>query len=53
MKAMRLPNGNLLVPARAEGDDGTIIGDAMVEVQPGSPEYERWAPYAEDSGPES
>lgn len=47
MKPIRLPNGNLLVPIRAEGPDG-MIGDAMVEVKPGTPEYERWAPYVDD-----
>jgi hypothetical protein len=30
---------------RAESDDGTIIGDAMVEVEPGSPEDEEWLPF--------
>jgi hypothetical protein len=39
-----LANGNPPVPMRAESDDGTIIGDAMVEIEPGSPEYEKWLP---------
>ena len=38
----RLPNGNLLVPVRAESDDGTIVGDAWVEIGPDHPEYASW-----------
>lgn len=44
VKAKRLESGNLLVPLRAEAEDG-LVGDGMVEVAPGDPEYERWAPY--------
>lgn len=46
-KAKRLPNGNLLVPARAETEDGNKIGDGVKEVSPGTPEYEAWLPYVE------
>ncbi len=42
VRARRLPNGNLLVPIRAESGDGSVIGDGMVEVAPGSPEYAAW-----------
>jgi len=37
-----LPNGNVLVFARAEAEDGTV-GDGSFEVEPDSPEYERYA----------
>lgn len=47
MHAYLLPNGNLMVPLRAESADGTI-GDAMVEVEEGSPLYEEWLPWALD-----
>lgn len=43
MYARKLPNGNLLVPMRAETNG--VVGDAMVEVEPGSAEYERWKNY--------
>lgn len=48
MKAFRLPNGNLLIPARAEDPKTGVIGDGMVEITPDSPEYLGWVPYAED-----
>jgi hypothetical protein len=37
----RLSNGNLLVPARAESDEG-VIGDGMVEIGPDDPDYDEW-----------
>ena len=39
----RLPNGNLLVPARAESDDGEVLGDRIVEIGPDDPQYDAWA----------
>ena len=39
--AYKLPDGDLMVPARAESDDG-VIGDGMVRVSPGEPLYEAW-----------
>ena len=41
MRAQRLPNGNLLVPHRAEAPDGTI-GDAMFEIGPDDPGWSNW-----------
>lgn len=41
MRAVRLPNGKLLIPVRAEAADGTI-GDGMVEIGPDSPDFARW-----------
>jgi hypothetical protein len=38
----RLRNGNLLVPARADSDDGGVIGDGMVEIGPDDPDYDEW-----------
>jgi hypothetical protein len=49
MKAYRLPNGNLLVPARAEIPDA--YGDGMLEVEPGHPLYAMWEPWAVDEPP--
>ncbi len=46
MKAVRLPNGNLLVPCSAM--EQNIQGDGMQEVAAGSEAYRRWLPYAVD-----
>lgn len=35
-----LPNGNLLIPVRAEGDD--VVGDTWREITPADPDYEQW-----------
>lgn len=45
MNAYVLPNGNLMVPLRAESTDD-VIGDGMVEVEIGSPLFEEWLPWA-------
>ena len=37
----RLPNGNLLVPMRAEGEDG-LVGDSVVEIGPEHPHFVDW-----------
>jgi hypothetical protein len=38
---VRLPNGNLRVPMRAEGPGG-LVGDAALEIGPDTPEFDRW-----------
>jgi hypothetical protein len=45
MKARKLPNGNLLVPARAEDKASGVIGDGMVEAKPGTKLYTEWAAF--------
>jgi hypothetical protein len=45
MKAFLLPNGNMLVPLRAEGPGG-IIGDGLIEVGPSNPEFDAWLKWA-------
>jgi hypothetical protein len=42
----RLAPDRLLVPMRAESDDG-VIGDGAVEIGPDHPQYESWAAYLE------
>ncbi len=37
----RLPNGHLVVPGVFEGPGG-IVGEGMVELAPGDPDYEVW-----------
>jgi hypothetical protein len=44
----RLPNGNLLVPQRAEGEG--VVGDGFVELAPGDEGYDEWAAYLERVG---
>ena len=39
MPIEKLPNGNLLVPRRAEGPNGEI-GDGIEEIGPDHPDYE-------------
>ena len=48
MHAIRLPNGNLLIPAEAEPVDDTDAGDGLHEIGPDHPEYGRWLALAED-----
>jgi hypothetical protein len=43
VRAIPLPNGNLLVPVEAE--DG---GTGLAEIGPEHPEYGRWLAFAED-----
>jgi hypothetical protein len=40
MIARRLPNGNLLIPIRADSEG--VQGDASLEIAPDHPDYERW-----------
>lgn len=47
MKAVLLPNGDLLVPCRAESEDGSVLGDGMVVLHPGEPGYDGWLREAE------
>ena len=40
-------NGDLTVPMRAESEDGTVIGDGMVRLTKGTPEWQEWHDYLE------
>ncbi len=46
MFVILLPNGNLLVPQTAIGQDGRVIGDAYVEIGPQDTDYARLAAQA-------
>jgi hypothetical protein len=46
MFVIRLPNGNLMVPQTAIGNDGRMIGDTYVEIGPQDAEYARLAAQA-------
>ena len=43
MFVIRLPNGNLMVPQTATGNDGRILGDVYVEIGPQDADYARLA----------
>ncbi len=45
IKAIRLPNGNLLIPRRQAADRDQV---ELVEVRPGSSDHKRWLPVAVD-----
>lgn len=45
IESIRLKNGNLLIPRRRT-DDWSLT--ELVEVEPGTSEYKRWLPVAED-----
>jgi hypothetical protein len=45
IKAVRLDNGNLVIPARHEKDRSEPI---WIEVTPGTSDYKRWLPVAVD-----
>ncbi|GAA2868355.1 hypothetical protein [Nonomuraea rubra] len=44
MYVIRLADGTLRVPQSLTSQDGRLIGNAYVEVQPGDPDYEQWLP---------
>ena len=46
-RAKLLDNGNLLIPVRAESENG-IIGDSLKEVEPDSKEFKDWLPFLSD-----
>jgi hypothetical protein len=44
MRAIRLPNGHLLIPVEADDPDS---GTGLAEISPEHPEYGRWLAVAE------
>ncbi|MGW0808451.1 hypothetical protein [Nonomuraea sp. NPDC002799] len=44
MYVIRLADGTLRVPQSLTSEDGRLIGNAYVSVQPGEPGYEQWLP---------
>ena len=49
MNAIKLSNGNLLIPKIAE--TGEVIGDGMIEITPKDKRYKEWLPFAIDETP--
>jgi len=48
MRAIRLPNGNLIVPVRVESEDGLTVGDGHEEIGPDHPDYAEWLRFARE-----
>ena len=46
MFVIRLPNGNLMVPQTATGNDGRVLGDVYVEIGPQDADYSALAAQA-------
>ncbi len=46
MFVIRLASGNLLVPEYVLDGEGDMLGDAYVEIEPGHPDYARFAAVA-------
>ncbi|WP_327088108.1 hypothetical protein OIE66_38255 [Nonomuraea sp. NBC_01738] len=44
MYVIRLADGTLRVPHSLTSEDGRLIGNGYVELEPGDPDYERWLP---------
>ncbi|MEU9887204.1 hypothetical protein AB0M95_21490 [Sphaerisporangium sp. NPDC051017] len=44
MYVIRLADGRLRIPQSLTSDDGRLIGNAYVEIEPGDPDYDRWLP---------
>jgi hypothetical protein len=44
MYVIRLADGTLRVPQSLASEDGRLIGEAYVDLEPGDPDYERWLP---------
>jgi hypothetical protein len=42
MYVIRLADGTLRVPRTLASEDGRLIGNAYVEVEPGDPGYDEW-----------
>jgi hypothetical protein len=47
MEVIRHSNGDLTVPARAESEDSSIIGDGEKRLVAGTPEWQEWHDYLE------
>ena len=48
LRAYRLDNGNLMVPLRAESEDG-VLGDGMVEINADDELARRWVKWYADN----
>ncbi|MEU4229276.1 hypothetical protein AB0F17_33700 [Nonomuraea sp. NPDC026600] len=44
MYVIRLADGTLRVPQSLTSEDGRLIGNAYVELEPGDPDYDLWLP---------
>ncbi|MFI6792309.1 hypothetical protein ACIBG4_33780 [Nonomuraea sp. NPDC050383] len=44
MYVIRLADGTLRVPRTLTSEDGRLIANAYVDLEPGDPDYDRWLP---------
>jgi hypothetical protein len=52
MIVRKLPNDNLIIPFRCEGENGDVIGDSIEEITPKHPEYQAWLKYINEHSDE-
>ena len=50
MQAIRLPNGDLIIPVRVKGPGG-IVGDSTEVISPEHPDYGAWLRFAREHRP--
>jgi hypothetical protein len=47
LEPQRLDDGRIMVPKRAESEDGQSVGIGWVELTPDDPQYRDWLAYVE------
>ena len=47
LEPYRRPDGTVMVPRRAESDDGQAVGVGFDELRPGDEQYGEWLDYIE------
>ena len=45
LEPYRRPDGTVMVPKRAESEDGQAVGVGFDELQPGDEQYDEWLDY--------
>lgn len=45
LEPRRLEDGRILIPKRAETEDGSAVGLGWVELTPAEPDYDDWIEY--------
>jgi len=47
LEPYRTPDGTVMIPRRAESEDGQVVGVGFDELQPGDEQYDDWIGYLE------
>lgn len=53
LEPYRKPDGTVMVPSRADSEDGSVIGVGFIELRPDNDQYDEWLDYLsaiEDDG---